>query len=743
MLRVQRLLGSAAVAVLATAVGVPAFAADAGSGSVEEVVVTAQKREQNVQDVPISMEVVSGTKLAEFHTDTLKELSIPNLNVGAVGGNDAIYIRGFGSPSQNYGFDQSVSLYVDGVYAGKSRQFMSPFFDIQRVEVLRGPQGALFGKNTAAGAISIVSAQPTSTFQGAATGIYNFDQQGYELNGYVSGPITKDLSGRLAAKFVDQDGYIKNLAYGGREEPKEQSQMVRGMLRYAPESDFDYTAKVEYGHGKSGGMQVVSGPLDKPQQPVLTRYAIDDLGRLGPAGFESIDWNVSGTGNLKLGGFTLTSITAYSFFNAGHTNNWDLTNPAGGLVSPLPNVWNSFPEHFQQWSQELRLASPTGGRFDYIIGGYYDNSQYKVQPLADDILPAFGGAFLMASQFKQQAESYSFFGQGVYHLTDVFRAVGSLRYTHTSKRGSYTSAKLQGPFPLSPLTSANGTIDEGRVDPSLTLQYDVTPHVMVYATYGQGSKSGGFVANTSGTTDATFKFQPEDSKNYEVGAKTTLLDGRLVLDTAIYDIKFNNLQVSTYNPVTRAFIVGNAAKASGKGVEVTGTWYVLPNFDVTGSAAYQDVKYDDFPGASCLASQPITQCNPTVPASVAANNLAGSPLPNISKFSGSIQGRYVADLPNELKLATSVKVSGRSKFFNSDDQSPNYGLQPGYAKVDARIELYRGAHDWHLALVGTNLTNELTTEGAFKLPLPITAVARAQYFVDPPRAVSIEAGVKF
>jgi iron complex outermembrane receptor protein len=743
MLRVQRLLGSAAVAVLATAVGVPAFAADAASGSVEEVVVTAQKREQNIQDVPISMEVVSGTKLAEFHTDTLKELSIPNMNVGAVGGNDVIYIRGFGSPSQNYGFDQSVSLYVDGVYAGKSRQFMSPFFDIQRIEVLRGPQGALFGKNTAAGAISIVSAQPTSTFQGAATGIYNFDQQGYELNGYVSGPITKDLSARLAAKIVDQDGYVKNLAYGGREEPTTESQLVRLSLRYAPEGNFDFTAKAEYGHAKSKGMQVVSGPLDKPQQPVETRYAPDDLGRLGPAGFESIDWNVSGTGNLKLGGFTLTSISAYSFFNAGHTNNWDLTNPAGGLVPALPSIYNTFPEHFQQWSQELRLASPTGGKFDYIVGAYYDNSQYKLKPASDYNIPALGGIFLMASNFKQQAETYSVFGQGVYHFSDSLRAVGSLRYTHTYKRGAYSNSKLQGPFPLSAISSAKGTIDEGRVDPSATLQYDVTSHVMIYATYGQGSKSGGFVSNTAGTTDATFKFRPEDSKNYELGAKTTLLDGRLVLNTAIYNIKFNDLQVSTYNPNTTSFVVGNAAKASGKGVEVAASWYVLPNFDITGSAAYQDVKYDSFPGASCLASQPITQCNPANPASVAANNLAGSPLPNISKFSGSIQGRYVADLPNELKLATTVKVDGRSKFFNSDDQSPFYGLQPGYAKVDARIELYRGTHDWHVALVGTNLTNELTTEGAFKLPVPITAITRAQYFVDPGRAVSIEAGVRF
>src|SRR5262249_32802617 len=150
-----------------------------------------------------------------------------------------------------------------------------------------------------------------------------------------------------------------------------------------------------------------------------------------------------------------------------------------------------------------------------------------------------------------------------------------------------------------------------------------------------------------------------------------------------------------------------------------------------------------FPGAQCLASQPISQCNPLVPASVLANNLAGTTPPNISKFSGTIQGHYVADLPMNLKLGTTVAVSGRSKFFNSDDESPLYGLQPGYAKVDARIELYPDGSRWHVALVGTNLANELTTAGSFRLPVPITTVSRALYWIDPGRNVSIEAGLRF
>jgi iron complex outermembrane receptor protein len=735
MVSVQFLLRSTAAAALIAAVGAPAFAAD--PPQVEEVVVTAQKRAENVQSVPISMEVLTSKRLTTFHSDNLKALAVPNMNVGEIGGNQVIYMRGFGSPSQNYAFDQSVSLYVDGVYAGKSKQFAFPFFDQERVEVLRGPQGALFGKNTAAGAISIISAQPTQKFQGEATAIYNFGLHGYELSGVVSGPLTDRLAARLAVKTIDNDGYMKNLALD-RWEPSNKSQLVRLSMKYFGDQ-FDYYAKVEYGHLKSRGNVTVSGPLTTGQEPVLTRYAVDNS-ILGPAGFDTTTWNVAGVGNLHLGEFTLTSVSGYSFFDAGHVNSFDQTIPGGGVTPPT--VYNSYPEHFQQFSQEVRLQSPLGGKFDYIVGAYYDNSQYKNPSFAQYNLPI--GHFLALTDFEQQAESYSIFGQGVYHFTDHLRLVGSLRYSHTSKRGFFFGTTAPGSsFALRPTSTAHGDISEGKVDPSATLQYVVAPRVMVYATYGQGSKSGGFVSNTFGTTDANFTFRPEKSQNIELGVKSTLFNGTLVANAAIYRIKFEDLQVSTYNPNTQAFVVANAASATGKGIEGSLTWYPIHNLDITGSAAYQDVKYDDFPGASCLASQPISQCNPLVPASVAANNIAGSPLPNISKFSANVQAHYVIDLPRDLKLGTTVGVDARTQFFNSDDESPLYGLQPGYAKLNARVELTPADSRWRVAVVGTNLNNALTTSGSFRLPFPITTVTRAIYWVDQPRNISLEANVRF
>ena len=179
---------------------------------IEEVIVTAQKRAQSVQDVPMSIEVIKGEELDAYQIRDLKALQnyVPNLLIQSSPGNDAIYVRRFGSQAANYAFDQSVSMYVDGIYGGRNRQFMAPFFDVERVEVMRGPQGALLGKNTAAGAISIITAGPTDTFEGSVTSSYNFDREGFEVYGYVSGPMSDTLSGRLAVKYTELDGYIKN-----------------------------------------------------------------------------------------------------------------------------------------------------------------------------------------------------------------------------------------------------------------------------------------------------------------------------------------------------------------------------------------------------------------------------------------------------------------------------------------------------------------------------------------------------
>ena len=706
-----------------------------------DIIVTAQKREQKLQDVPISISVVTGEQLNAFHASDFKQAMnyVPNVFVQSTAGNDVIYIRGFGSPPANFSFDQSVSLYVDGVYAGRSRQAHAPFFDLARVEVLRGPQGALFGKNTAAGAVSIVSAGPTKSFEGSLNALYNFDLQGYDVSGYVAGPISDTLGARVAFKLLDEDGYIKNRATG-QDDPSDRQQLVRVTLAWAPSPIFDFTTKLEFADRKVTGGITVSSPLTTGQQPRQTRFLQDSP--LGREGIRTESFLGSGTGNLQLGDFTLTSVTGYSEYKGTIVNGFDQTVPGGGVTRN--SVYNAFPERFNQFSQELRLLSPTGGTLEYIVGAYYDYGRYYLDQyqgfdIVGSALTYFGR---IDSRFKQKAESFSVFGQATVRITDALRVVGSLRHTNADKSASFASRLVYGPFALRPVSRARGHINEDQTDPSATIQYDITPAIMVYATYGKGSKSGGFVSNTLGTVDSTFTFKPEKSRNYEAGIKSSFANGKVVANVSVYDTQFKNLQVSVYQPAISTYLTGNAASATSQGIEGSLAIYPVPNFDITGSAAYQDVKYDDYPGAACLASQPLTQCNPAVPATVIANNLAGYPLAYTSKFSGNVQAHLRVDL-GTLKLDTTGIVSGRSKYFNSDNQSPVFGVQKGYAKFDLRIQIADQDDRWHLAVIGKNLTNELTVGSAFNLPAPITANARAILYVEQARNIAVEAGIKF
>lgn len=739
LLTTTMLVGLAAGAASAQTAAAPADEAF----SLGEVVVTAQKREESLQDVPISMEVVSGDKLQAYNTNDFKQLVrfTPNVAVQTTAGNDTIYIRGFGSPPANFSFDQAVSLYMDGIYAGRARQAQSPFFDLARVEVLRGPQGALFGKNTPAGAVSIVSAGPTSEFEGEVNGLYNFTLRGYDVWGHVSGPISETLGARLAVKVTDNKGYLRNLLMD-RREPQNQQALARLTLAWNPNDKLDYTLKVEYADRQVDGGLNVSSSATTAQRPDKTRNA--NLNAIGPEGTKATSWLVSATGNLELGDFTLTSVSGYSFFRSNIVNNFDLSIPGTNTFTPN-STYNSYPEHFRQWSQEVRLLSPTGRKLEYVVGAYYDTSLYQLQQLGGFNIASLNYFGLLETNFRQRSESFSVFGQGTFHVTDDLRLMGSLRYTSTDKRGHFYGRLRYGPFALRPVnTIANGKIDgEDQLDPSITLQYDVTDRIMVYATYGRGSKSGGFVSNTYGTTSATFIYRPEKSENYEAGLKSTLLDGRMVLNLAVYDTSFKDLQVSIYNPTISTYQTGNAASASSKGVEGSLSFFPMRNFDISLAAAYQDAKYDDYPGAACLASQPLTACNPAVPASIVANNIAGAPLPHTSKFSGTIQVHQKIELDNDQMIDWRVAASGRTKFFNSDNQSPLYGVQKGYTKLDLRVQYGPQDERWHVAFVGKNLTDELTTGSAFLLPSPITAVPRAILYVEEGRTLSVEAGVKF
>jgi iron complex outermembrane receptor protein len=726
---ISALLATLPLSVVAS----PTFAQDASASAspsareshADDIVVTAQKREQRLQDVPISMAVVTGEQLTSFHAKDMADIaaSVPNLYVERLNAADVIYIRGFGSSPGNFAFDQSVSLYQDGIYAGRGKQFEAPFFDIERIEVLRGPQGALFGKNTPAGAISIVTANPTPSFEAGVTGVYNFDLDGGEVSAYASGPVAENFGVRLAVKGLGLSGYIPNRTTG-KDDPRRTQGLARLTLRY-DDGTFDATAKVEYGESHTKGAAIVLSSTTAPL--VITKDRFADGRPFGFAeGNNVTSKNASLTANYQIGNHTLTSITGYSTYEADRSNSYARDVPAVYL--------NRIFEDFEQTSQEIRLASPEKGTLEYIVGAYFDWSDYVLDYPKYYRLPS-GAEGSMTSKFDQSAQSTSLFAQATVNLMPTLRVIGSARYSRTKKQGHFETLLLEGD-PIGAITSARGRIVENNVDPSLTVQFDAAPDVMLYASYGRGSKSGGFVSNTTGTVDSTFTYRPERSTNYEVGVKASLFDRLMTVDMALYDLSFDNLQTSVYDPTL-----------TPRGIEWSVSLRPVQSLRLSWSGAYQDAKYDNFPGANCLANQPASVCSTTAPPGApnnpANNNLAGYSLPFSSKWSGSVSAQYDTPVGDRFRFVTSAQLNYRSKFIISDNQDPVYGIQPSYQKVDLRFQFGDRDDRWNVALVGRNITNERTYTFGFAWPGSLSYTPSGHRYLEETRTVSVEGSVRF
>jgi iron complex outermembrane receptor protein len=685
------------------------------------------------------MNVIQKVDLDRFEISDFQTLqnSIPGLFIHTSPVSTGIYLRGFGSAGSNPAFDASVSIYEDGVYFGRARQEMAPFFDVERIEVLRGPQGALVGKNTAAGAIDITTANPTKTFEAAGTAAWVFDQGGYEGYGYVSGPLTDTLSARLAVHFENLDGWVKNQATG-RNEPGKSDGFGRLTLQYEPTSNFSVTTKLESGvFTTQGSSQVLVSPTT-PQQAPLTQNETDGFNTPpfgGGVNSRQTGYNSATTANLQIGDFTLRSITGFSGYNYYQNT----------VAAPLnPDEFGiRWAENFDQQSEEFQLLSPEGRSIDFIAGAYVDHSHQSFT--AAERFNIFGGLFdgQQHSDFHQQEDSASVFGTATWRIAESFRLLGSARYTWTRKQGSFA---LFDDFELGLLPQLLGaphsvqqTISEGNFDPSITAQYDVAHDVMVYASYAHGSKGGGFDPSNNAATILDFSFKPELSTNYEVGLKSSLFSRRLILDLAAYIEQFKDLQVSGYNPATVSLTTTNAASATSKGVEATLLWQATDHLSFNANGAYTDAAYDNYPGAKCTATQPLT-CNP------ATNNIKGQMLQFVPRWSGDLQADYSTPVRDGLVLGATLAVKYRSSVWVDDQNyNPIFGRQGPATKFDARVQIGPSDGKWDIALVGKNLTNEITRSYAYGWPLEFGpgGAPLAVAILEEGRSIALEASVHY
>jgi iron complex outermembrane receptor protein len=704
------LMASAVAALLPSGALAQNDAAQQGADS-GMIIVTAQKREQDIQDVPISMSVIGGDTLRDLGVQDFNELDryIPNFYVQSTPGNNAFYIRGIGSTPGNLAFEQTVGLFIDGIYGGHARQFQAPFLDVERIEVLRGPQGALVGKNTSAGAISVVSARPTRDFYAMAEGSYEFELGGTKLMGVVSGPLSDAVSVRVAGQFEDIDGYIENSLLGGKE-PKRKSLFGRASVLIDPGNGADLLVKIE-----GGKVDLTGNPVESyvtANDPDLVR----ETG--GFPGFTDKDFddtnslNASATANIDIGEHTLTSVTGYSAY--------DFEKKIDADFGPVAAFASSFAEKFNQFSQEIRLASPATGGLEYIVGGYVHVNDYDL--FASTLLPTGGSD----RAFRQENLAWSGFASATFHASETLRLLGSIRYTYDRKIANQQRENSGTVRPTWLATSLFGRRVEREWDPAATIQWDASDNVMLYATYGQGSKAGGFIGAQADTTQDQFSIDSEQAETYEIGGKFALLDRRLRLNIAAFRTDFTNLQVSAFDAYAAAFVTSNAGKARSQGVESDFTFQIADGFALNGSLAYLDASYLDFPGAPC----PYTNSG-CVPAD---NNAAGQLLARSPKWSGTLFADATVPVGGNLEFIANGGASFRSRAFLEESYNPA-AAQKGFAKFDLRLGLRRADKRWEVALVGKNLTNELTAGHAFNTPTAADVISK---FVQPPRTIALQ-----
>lgn len=735
--------------------------ASSSERTLEEIVVTATKRTESLEDVPISVGVVTGALIEEFEIADLNDIQsyVPNLSVQKTFGNWAIRVRGLGSGVTNLAFDSSVSIFNDGVYCGRSRCLESAFLDPARVEVARGPQGALFGKSTIAGAVSVVAARPTAEFESYLRGGIELEDGGYLSSAMISGPLGETLRGRLAGEYKDLDGWMDN-PYGVDQEPREESYALRGSLEWDTSSSSLLYLKVETFDKRIDGRsnQLVSpgtfGGLTSDPNP---EYERDSTRRVstgtGQEGYDdSESTSITVQFDQDLGEHTLTAIASH----------WELEYENYLDVDGVPeNFLNStLSEDYEQDSLEVRVLSPQGQRFEYIAGVLYhtsdtftrQHSPFGFFPPAVAPVPVGGDR-----QFQRESDTVSVYGQVVWNVAAQWRIIADARYTDEEQDGEGHAFPASYPDLINPVydpTAFNQppeyrffeTYEDDNFDPSIRVQYDVTDAWMVYGAVSTGSKPGGLKANDGnlgtqllevddpdfyqryvgqatvtpadmidGLTleqgNGIFDFEGEDATNYEVGAKGIFAGGQASLSAALFHMTFDNLQTSSYDG-TR-FIIQNAASAEVTGFELEGSWRALDSLTLSASLGHVQAEYDEFLGAQCIVTgEDGTQEDPNCVDGT--EDLSGERLERSPEWEANLRGDWQGQLTRDLLLLVNVSMYYSGDYYVRQDFHP-LGRQDSFTKWDARVSLANAADTWELAFLGRNLTDEQVIQHAYEV----------------------------
>ncbi|WP_034158288.1 TonB-dependent receptor [Sphingomonas sp. ERG5] len=683
-----------------------------------DIIVTGTRRSERLQDVAVAITAVSGEALAKTGYTSASDLQyvVPSLTFNNSQG-AGFSIRGFGSQSFDYNLEKSVSVVLDDVVQGLPRSIgFNTFADVERVEVLEGPQGTLFGKNASAGVVFVVTRKPeigVASVQGSVR--YGTDNE-TQIENTVNLPISDTLAARISGTYQKRDGYLFN-AFTQSKEGGYRDVALRAKLLWQPTADIQAITTAEYFDHRDDGYNIIENvrsltPYATPPSST-SQTNLDYATIFAQYGFAAGTKNQTYLANnpwygyvkqkgisenitASLGDYTLTSITAYKHQSSGNFNDPDYT--ATDFYTLNRNRLKA-----NQFSQELRLNSPTGRTFDYIVGLFYyrqNASAFEAQagkrnrtdlPPLTYVNPVGSG-----SAYGSQQRSYAAFGEGNLHLTRKLSLIGGLRITHDKVSGDYAPTTdfpytYIGTIPPAIAGSAKATDLTGKA----TIQYKPSPDIMAYATYARGYKSPAI-----GTSRGVLRpVKQENVDSFEVGIKSQFFDRRLTLNLTGYVTNFSNFQANTFILQPNGDylgLLGNAPKVEARGFEISTSLRATPDLTLSGNFTYNHSKYQGFL-VGCYANQPVNAApGPGCYRQGASlvNDASDTDVILAPRVVYNLGANYEPRLTETLKLFSSVNWSHRASTLSvagdPGTRIPAYGLLNGtigVGAIDGRLRL--------------------------------------------------------
>lgn len=682
-----------------------------GSRAIEEVVVTASRRSESVQDIPIAVTAYGGERLQDAQIDSLTGLApmAPNVQISGAFTNANVAIRGIGNAQVVAGSESGVALHVDGAFLGQPLLTLSTFLDIERVEILRGPQGTLFGRNATGGAINLIPATPTETFEYGATVAGSVDPGEFRSSGYVSGPLnaSNSLLGRLAYQQTHLRGFTSNQVADGPGHLDGQSNYsVRGQLEWLPSLAFSSRLAVEYQKASDDGPAAFLIGTPDPAQPLPPPLQGQ------PVGSPDSRRVFANVGERDVEALALTSTSIYST-EAGdfkallyyNTSDLDILQDGDGTGADFTTT--SFANSGHQYFAELIYTSDSSRPLSYVLG-----ANYFFEALEQEVVvPILGLPVPVNLGGDIDTTSYAVFASAKAAIGSRFELFGGIRFTRDEKK-------------ILEFNNFVGTLEQKDAWREVTYELGatvfLTDDVSAYLKHNTGFKGGGFSAGA-----LTPAFAPETNSNIEAGLKGRFLDGTLLANVAAFHMEYDDLQVNQVIDVQS--VISNAAEATIKGAELELQYAVTDRLRIEAVAAWLDASFDRF--------ESIDSARP----GLGLLDLAGNRLPVAPRASGSLGVYYTTPLASG-DLTYGARYDWKTRLYFSEFNLP-ISSQASVGTLDLSLT-YRSSNErWTGSVFALNATDETIRSNVLVASAIVGSLALAQY--EPGRRIGASLSYRF